>query len=248
MNFKSLQVLNSVSAFWQFALFLLVIVWLATKEDGNGSIPNINVDQVIVLLISFTAITASFHTVYASNPEFYKKWITEGGNPLRWIEYSITATIMLLAVAMLSGIDSPDVLILLAASSIGCMTMGYIVERALQRGDKRTAVVATFIGWVLILAAYSAVVYKFYNIIETSGSQPPFFVYAIIWSMAIMFLSFGIIQLTTLAKSKRFYNNSVSLLQNQTLNIKTEAAYAIDSMFSKTLLVGLVFGGVVALG
>jgi hypothetical protein len=55
-------------------------------------------------------------------------------------------------------------------------------------------------------------------------------VYAVVIVMALAFMSFGIIQ-------------AVYINDNQKNYQRYETAYTIDSMVSKTLLVGLLFGG-----
>jgi hypothetical protein len=141
---------------------------------------------------------------------------------------------MLEAIALSSGVTSLDAQILIAVCCAGAMPMGDVVEKAHLRNDTTTVAVATSVGWLLLAGAYGVIFRNFITAANQPGGEearkPPAFVYAVVIVMALAFVSFGIIQAVYITDNQRNYQ-------------KYETAYTIDSMVSKTLLVGLLFGG-----
>lgn len=68
----------------------------------------------------------------------YFNWIHECKAPLRWIEYSISASIMLWTIALTGGLKDVYLLVALAVLCFVTMTYGYFTE-ALSRPDMQTA-------------------------------------------------------------------------------------------------------------
>ena len=88
------------------------------------------------LAISFFAISAFFHLVIfvdaAFIGRFYFKLIHECKAPFRWIEYSVSASVMLWTIAFAGGLKDIYLLVTLAVLCFVTMTYGYFTE-ALSR-------------------------------------------------------------------------------------------------------------------
>tara|TARA_B110000211_G_C14089743_1_gene558339 strand:+ start:5507 stop:6310 length:804 start_codon:yes stop_codon:yes gene_type:complete len=92
----------------------------------------LSIESGIALLIAaFTLITALFHVlcVYANIRDIlYMNKLREGTQPFRWIEYSITYTIMTLCIFQLNQITNINAIVLLIISSVAQMIMGFAIE------------------------------------------------------------------------------------------------------------------------
>ena len=236
-----LQGLNYAAMGIQLALCVLLIVWLFIRNDQSADIEfdigefggedacatlfSFDLNTIIYLLIAFTAVTALFHLLYATGAKgWYGKALEAGNNWARWLEYSITATIMLVAIALISGVWELDSLILIAVASVGCMLCGQVSE-------KTKSPVSTIIGWLLLIGAFAVIFRNFNRAVNPEDPQqpkPPSWVWALVIIMALLYLSFGVIQLTC---CKQYVN--------------TERAYTIASMAAKTALVLIIFGGII---
>ena len=239
---------NSAAAALQFLLCFLMLGWLGvrtaeecccectTNNNTTNNIPfGVPIERVIGLLAGFTFITAVFHIVYATGCNGkYQKEIEDGRNWLRWFEYSMTASIMLVVIARSSGVHETWIVGLLATASVLCMVLGGLAEASKTRWVN---IGATVLGWIVLLAAYSYILHTFVQ--TTKSSNVPGFVYGIVWSMFAMYMSFGLIHVVHLYKK-------LSQSSTETSNQRFELAYTVDSMVSKTLLVLLLFGGIVA--
>ena len=107
------------------------------------------------LLCSFTGVTIAAHTLYATALSTkYQTEITQGQNKYRWIEYAISATIMLVIIALSSGVSDANSLFVLSTISVCVMLLGHLVEKYMAT-DMDTAQLATLVAWLLFLAAWS---------------------------------------------------------------------------------------------
>lgn len=129
----------------------------------------------------FPLITAGFHFFVASpwgNP-IYSAQIAAGRNPFRWAEYSITASIMLVAIAGLSNITSVSEVRSIAGLMFATNVLGLAVEDAWRSGSRKTAVAFFVAGTATFLLAYYPILANFMRfasaIKENSSSYRTFF-------------------------------------------------------------------------
>jgi hypothetical protein len=80
---------------------------------------------VVGLLCLFSAM---FHLYCIITKTAYLSHLSEGKRPLRWLEYSITYTIMTVCMFQLSNVDDAHVTLLLLVSSIALALLGFGIE------------------------------------------------------------------------------------------------------------------------
>ena len=124
---------------------------LIAKEVHKGvSLP--------VLIATFSFITAGFHFGLAGIKPIRDKYnldLRSGTNVFRWVEYSITASIMITIIALSLGLRESNSLILINVLNSTIMLFGYLVEKCLKNKNKKGALFFTFLGWVGLLAIWS---------------------------------------------------------------------------------------------
>ena len=215
--------------------------WTSTNDSEKVSIG--------LETVSFFYVTGIFHMVYAAtNNNFYNTLILRQNNFLRWIEYSISATLMIRIIAIQAGIRDSNTLSLLTTNTIGIMLQGQIVESALagtgamSANNKIIAITSTIIGWILMLTNFVIIGKQFANLsddidnLNCPDTKIPSFVMYILITQLIFYCSFGGIQLFHLAQ--RLRGNSV--------NYGTiEKAYVTFSLLSKLTLGGILAYSVV---
>jgi len=188
--------------------------------------------SIVILSIAFVVITALFHfAIYAIRKKYYARAMTNRKHPLRWIEYSITATIMILLIALTVGCKSFSVLALLMVCTVVTMLLGLAIERCVVNDDASTARLLTGMGWLLTALSF-VVLGKVFIQTMTSNKNTPAFVPAVFVSMLVLFASFGVVQAIYISGKVTF--------------VRAEYAYVVLSFVSKTLLVMLLFSGVMA--
>ena len=159
--------------------------------------------------------------------------IQDGTNMLRMIEYSISATLMQVAIALVLGIDSRLEIISIAALTILVMLLGLIAEQ-LKNTMFKTAWFSHLLGWFAMGAVWFLIFQKFNHSVEMStadgGDGPPEFVFTLILTIAIMYMAFGLLQFFQLIWIT-LYSTTGPLF-----NKNIETGYNLMSLTSKTFL------------
>ena len=192
------------------------------------------------LIPLFTALACVDHLVcfllcqYKS--DLCKKWIfVIGSNPLRWIEYSISASVMAVAVAILTGITDVHLWLLIffmTAVGIGC---GQIVEILPRKDDpslspvsfKRVRELAYALGTVSIFMPWLVICCYIFRAIS---EDTPDFVYVAFLGTLVLFIAFGV---------NSFLNQILRWYDFPT----AEIVYIALSFTAKAMLAGDVCGG-----
>lgn len=184
------------------------------------------------LIISFLLMSSVAHLVISTiYRKKYESNLRKGINKARWIEYSISASTMMVAIGMLSGIYELSTLLLMFSLTAGMNLMGLVMEKWNQ-GQEKPNWLSYNIGCFLGIMPW--VVYVFYLWASSyyGGAQPPTFVYFILGSIFLMFNTFAINMLLQYKKVGRWSDY-----------LYGERVYIILSLVAKSLLAWQVFAG-----
>ena len=139
----------------------------------------------------------------------YVEGIKKGQNLLRYIEYSASASIMLVAIAFLNGITDLNLVACITVLTAATQICGLVAEYLLTNDDDvqgrvPTAWLLHVTGWMQFLCAYGVILKAFFVAAfdDTEASEeidPPRFVYAIVLGIMGLYASFGFVQLAELS-------------------------------------------------
>lgn len=141
-------------------------------------------------------------------------------NWLRFVEYSISGSLVLLIVGMISGILDIELLACIFVLSAACMIFGLVAEWSLRiyvvlkhseqdmEGTTKHVIMrqltmsfwlAHILAWICIMVPWYIIIQHYMGWFNQCGSpegtsQPPDFVKAIVWLQVILFTSFGVVQ------------------------------------------------------
>lgn len=154
----------------------------------------LNIDTIaletILVLIFF--ITAIFHIYYAKS-SFYTKEISKGYNRLRWLEYSITSTLMIFLLSIVSGVKDFDTVLSLCTINATLMSFGYFFEIS---KDKISKILSLSIGFILLIFIWFIIFRNFFyrvSEVKNAGEDLPFWVYSVLIPMFFWWSSFGFV-------------------------------------------------------
>jgi hypothetical protein len=156
----------------------------------------------------------------------------EGTNSLRMLEYSISATLMQIAIALVLGIWHRLVIVGVALLTVVTMLFGLIAEQV-KKDNIGLAWVAHFSGWLSMLGVWGILGRQFQFTIQQSPNNPPDFVYIIVIVIGTLYSGFAFVQMAQLALHKEENNPGV--------NKAIEMAYCLNSLISKTFLGWMIF-------
>jgi Heliorhodopsin len=162
---------------------------------------------------------------------WYVKNLKKGANYARWIEYSITASLMLVVIAMLSGVWDMNTLILLFFLNMMMILFGWMMELHNQTTAKTNwtafyfGCLAGFVPWVVI-SLY------FFSAVADPAAQVPTFVFFI---LPILFVFFNIFAVNMVLQYKK-----VGKWRDY---LYGERVYILLSLLAKSALAWQVFAG-----
>lgn len=183
------------------------------------------------LIVAFFFVSAVAHlivgTIYNKR---YNHDLKLGINKARWIEYSVSASIMMVAIGMLVGIYDAASLVMLFGLASVMNLMGLVMEIHNQTTQK-TNWLSYLVGcWAGLIPWLVVAFYMWLG--ATEGSRAPTFVYWIFVSIFVFFSSFAINMVLQYKKIGPWKNY-----------LYGERVYIILSLVAKSLLAWQVFTG-----
>jgi hypothetical protein len=180
------------------------------------------------LVAAFLFLSALAHALLASPwlHGWYERNVARGINPARWVEYSLSSSLMMVVIAMLVGIYDVASLILIFALNATMILFGWLMElhnQSTQRTNWTAYWFGCFAGavpWVAI-ALYLA-----------GAADPPGFVYGIFASLFVFFNVFAVNMLLQYKRVGRWRDY-----------LHGERVYMLLSLIAKSALAWQVFAG-----
>jgi hypothetical protein len=183
------------------------------------------------LIAGFFFLSALFHLIIAT--VYKKRYVSDlkiGMNKMRWFEYSISASVMMVAISLLVGVyDLMSLVMIFALTAI--MNLTGLVMEVHNQTTKKTNWLSYWIG--CLAGAVPWVVIAFYMWLGAdNGSAAPSFVYWIFVSIFLFFNAFAINMVLQYKKVGPWKDY-----------IYGELAYIVLSLVAKSLLAWQVFAG-----
>lgn len=250
LKFKRLRRFNLIMGFLH--LIQGVFMWVVSNDTTypmytnflNFDVETFSLSPVPELIyeLPFGPATASFLLLSAIAHFYlatigYKRYVNNlklGMNPVRFYEYALSSSLMIVLIGMLAGVWDLGAIILLFGINAMMNLFGIMMEyhnRYLDRTDWTAFIYGTIAGlipWVVI------VVY-FVGAINSGDAEPPAFVYAII---PILFVFFNIFAINMILQYKK-----VGPWKDYLFG---ERFYIILSLAAKTVLAWMIFTGTLA--
>lgn len=144
----------------------------------------------------FLWLSAFFHFLIASPPGFgpYIDELARGRNRFRWVEYSFSATLMIVLIALVTGVTDLAALVGIAFANAAMILFGWIMEMV-NGPDRRTWWTPFWFGSIAGIGPWVAIgLYLVLNVTGEGGEGPPTFVYGILASIFVLFNCFALNQ------------------------------------------------------
>lgn len=189
----------------------------------------INLAWLVALFFFLSSMAHLFiATIYR---ERYESDLKKGINKVRWFEYALSASVMMVAISLLSGIyDLSSLVMIFFLDAI--MNLTGLAMEIHNQGENKIKWLDFIIGSLAGIIPWIVFAIYVYGAREFGGGNIPTFVYWIYVSIFLFFNSFAInmfLQYKKVGKWKDY--------------LYGERAYIILSLVAKTLLAWQVFGG-----
>jgi hypothetical protein len=183
----------------------------------------------------FLLISAVAHFFLATvGYKLYTSNLKKGMNPVRFYEYALSSSVMIVLIGMLVGIYDLGAIILIFGINAMMNLFGLMMElhnRTTQKTDWTSFIFGSIAG---IIPWFVIIVY-FFGSLTGEGGKPPAFVYAIIPTLFVFFNIFAVNMVLQYKKVGPWKDY-----------LYGERVYIILSLVAKTVLAWIIFAGTLA--
>ena len=179
----------------------------------------------------FLALAALDHLLTATAfRRTYDDDLRAGINRFRWVEYSCSATLMVVLIALYTGIDGISALIGIAGANVAMILFGWLQESANPPGRSSVTMKPFWFGCIAGAAPWVAIGYNL-----AAAEEVPGFVIGIFVSLFLFFNSFAVNQWLQYREVGRWRSYAFG-----------EKAYLVLSLVAKSALAWQIFAGSLA--
>lgn len=172
------------------------------------------------LVAVFFILSATFHLLNATAlRSFYLNSLERCYSPTRWIEYTLSAPVMIVLISYTLGIRNQEVLFAQFVLVMITMPFGYWVEVVSRprnqdewMGSLMYRLYPWFIGHIPQIAAWFLIIATFYDGMD-QVDRAPWFVHLILWTELVLFFSFGAASVLSQWYAPRFFYRGEILFQ-----------------------------------
>jgi len=248
-SISKLRTLNRTAGLLHLASFIAIILLAndaslpvnatyMTEAPGTGSFSspvqlfNHNIGYMVA---AFLFLSAFFHFFITSGGNFarYTDGLSKHINVYRWVEYSLSSSIMIIVILQLNGVTQISTLIAVFGVNVSMILFGWLQEKYTTPGNGDLlpfwfGCIAGVVPWIVVV----------FNLLHPNGpseAKAPGFVIGIVISLFIMFNCFAIVQWKQYKAQGKWANY-----------LYGERIYIVLSLVAKSLLAWQVFAGALA--
>ena len=199
-------------------------------------VPGVKFEQVELFSIPVGLAVAAFSIMsalahfYVSGPgsQKYLNGLRNKTNYYRWIEYSLSSTLMIILISMLNAVWDIVGLIAIAGANISMILFGWLQEKYEEPG--KGSLLPFWFGCIAGLIPWIAMFWLLFS--PGSSQDAPGFVYGIVFSLFALFNCFAVVQWLQYKEIGRWKDY-----------LAGEKTYITLSFVAKSLLAWQIFAG-----
>jgi hypothetical protein len=183
----------------------------------------------------FLLLSAVAHFFLATvGNKLYVSNLKKGMNPVRFYEYALSSSVMIVLIGMLVGLYDLGAIILIFGINAMMNLFGIMMEHHNQHTQK-TNWTSFIYGSIAGIIPWIVIVLYFFGSLVGEGGEPPAFVYAIIPTLFVFFNIFAVNMVLQYKKVGPWKDYLFG-----------ERVYIILSLAAKTVLAWIIFAGTLA--
>jgi hypothetical protein len=180
----------------------------------------------------FLGLSAFFHFLVAS-PQFFGRYsagLAAQRNYFRWVEYSISSSVMIVLIALITGVSDVVAIISLFGVNASMILFGWLQEKYEQPGNGGW--LPFIFGCIAGAVPWIALVFYVLAIGGPGDTKAPAFVYGIVFSIFLLFNTFAVVQYLQYRKVGKWSDY-----------LRGEKTYITLSLVAKSALAWQIFSG-----
>jgi hypothetical protein len=184
--------------------------------------------HVNALCVVFALLASIDHTVCVVYWQQYTAIVAARCNYWRWIEYAASAPLMLVTIAIVSGILEATTLVLIFGHMMVTILFGWVLDVSHPNMSDQTLALVSVVSFVPYTFAWMPVYVRFFE----SAPSAPWFVWVIMITLTLLFACFALVHYRQVRGDD--YE-------------KGEMHFNVLSLLAKTSLTWLLVGGTISL-
>lgn len=188
-----------------------------------------------IVLSGFLLISAVAHFYLATiGNDRYNQNLKQGKNPIRFYEYALSSSLMIVLIGLLIGIWDLGAILLIFFLNASMNLFGLLME-FLNEGKEKVDWTAFTFGSIAGIVPWVVIFLYFIGAVNSGDAKPPAFVYAIVPTLFVFFNIFAINMWLQYKKIGKWADYLFG-----------ERVYIVLSLAAKTVLAWLIFTGTLA--
>ena len=178
----------------------------------------------------FLGLSAFFHFLVAS-PQFFPRYsagLAQSRNYFRWVEYSISSSVMIVLIAQICGVTDVVAIISIFGVNASMILFGWIQEKYETPGNGGW--IPFIFGCIAGIVPWIGLLFYVLAIGGPGNTKAPAFVYGIVISLFVLFNTFAIVQYLQYKKVGKWSDY-----------IRGEKTYITLSLVAKSALAWQIF-------
>ena len=142
----------------------------------------------------FLGLSAFFHFLVIS-PKFFARYsagLASHRNYFRWVEYSISSSVMIVLIAQICGISDVAAIVSIFGVNASMILFGWLQEKYEEPGNGGW--LPFIFGCIAGIVPWLALVFYVFAIGGPGDTKAPAFVYGIVISLFVLFNTFAVVQ------------------------------------------------------
>jgi hypothetical protein len=142
----------------------------------------------------FLGLSALAHFIVAS-PKFFPRYsagLAAQRNYFRWVEYSISSSVMIVLIAQVTGVSEISAIISIFGVNASMILFGWLQEKYENPGNGGW--LPFIFGCITGIVPWIALLFYVFSIGGVSDTSAPAFVYGIVFTIFVFFNSFALVQ------------------------------------------------------
>jgi hypothetical protein len=183
----------------------------------------------------FLFLSAFFHFLVIS-PKFFAKYssgLLANRNYFRWVEYSISSSVMIVLIAQICGISDVAALIAIFGVNASMILFGWLQEKYEEPGNGGW--LPFIFGCIAGIVPWLGLVFYIFAIGGPGDTKAPAFVYGIVISLFLLFNCFAVVQFLQYKKVGKWAQYLRGEKTYITLSLVAKSALAWQ-IFASTLI------------
>ena len=248
INAQSIRRYNLIAGIFHLAQMVVVLIlandfslpivarYMAGPPGSSFAEPVVLLDTPVGLAVAiFLGLSAFFHFLVIS-PKFFARYsagLAAHRNYFRWVEYSISSSVMIVLIAQICGISDVAAIVSIFGVNASMILFGWLQEKYEEPGNGGW--LPFIFGCIAGIVPWIALVFYIFAIGGPGDTKAPAFVYGIVISLFALFNTFAVVQYLQYKKVGKWSDYLRGEKSYITLSLVAKSAIAWQ-IFASTLI------------